>query len=200
MTISNRVLNSERAYVFPDALTASVSSFDDLLSREDLHLLYVSLASAPYRAWRIADPSKLNGNVSVPCDYLQAELDCNDFMGNKLYPLFREIAEHKLGVRRVKLSRVFANVFQYGDTVYPHEDYVEEGESVSILLFANEVWEKDWGGETYFYDGAVDAKYCIGVKPGRIIAFGSKNIHRPGVPSRTCREVRITLNVRFNTW
>ena len=32
MTISNRVLNSERAYVFPDALTASVSSFDDLLS------------------------------------------------------------------------------------------------------------------------------------------------------------------------
>lgn len=174
-----------------------VSIFDNVLDYDFLHKLYITACATPYRAWRITNPSKFNGPVSLPCDYLQCELDLKDFERHLAFKHFNQIAQNILKKDKPKLKRAFFNVFQYGDTTYPHKDYVEEEGSISILLFLNEKWEPEWEGELYFFEDNYEPTFCVKVKPNRIVAFDSDTVHRPGIPSRVCPDVRLTLNVRF---
>jgi len=174
-----------------------VSIYDDVLETELLHKLYITACASPFRAWRIADPSKFNGPVTLPCDYLQCELDLADFEEHLVFKSFFEKAQKILNKDNPKLKRAFFNVFQFGDTTYPHKDFVEEEGSISLLLFLNEEWEPEWEGELYFFEDNYEPTFCVKVKPNRIVAFDSDTIHRPGIPSRVCPDVRLTLNVRF---
>ena len=150
---------------------------------------------ADFRQWRIADHTMHGGIGAVPCDYLQVDLDPRDFVQSDLFPTLRSIARTHFSA--VHLERIFINAFQFGDMNYIHSDYISGRPGVSLVMFANSYWEKDWGGELFFYSQDREALCAVSPRPGRIVAFSNDVLHRPGIPNRIAPKPRVTLNVRF---
>ena len=69
------------------------------------------------------------------------------------------------------IDRVHLNNNFYSDMAYPHRDSIDGGESVTAILYANHRWDKDWGGETLFYDEFDEAVACVSPKSGRLVIF-----------------------------
>ena len=55
---------------------------------------------------------------------------------------------------------------------------------VTMLLYLNDEWERDWGGETLFIDGETDVGLCVRPKPGRVVLMDQDVLHRVSVPSK----------------
>lgn len=54
---------------------------------------------------------------------------------------------------------------------------------VTMLLYLNESWKRDWGGETLFLDGETDVGLCVSPKPGRVVLMDQDVLHRVSVTS-----------------
>lgn len=93
------------------------------------------------------------------------------------------------------LKRAHVNSSSYGDLQLPHRD--AEDAAVTLLCFANPVWDAAWMGETIFYDGQGEPLYAVRPRPGRVLAFRGDLVHRAGVPSRVCHEARLNLACKF---
>ncbi len=93
-----------------------------------------------------------------------------------------------------EMRRAFVNLNLHDDIQFIHDD----GEVWTVVLFTNAEWREDWGGELLFYDrhpqgGAL----AIAPKPGRMVIFDGVIPHRGGVPSKICREPRVTFVTKF---
>jgi SM-20-related protein len=94
-----------------------------------------------------------------------------------------------------QVSRIYANFNLHGDVQMAHDD----GDKWTILAFLNNEWNEDWGGEFLLYaDKTTDLSLAIPVKPGRVIVFDGKILHRGGVPNKLCFEPRITLAIKID--
>lgn len=172
---------------------------DHALSGSEFESVSTAVHAAQFAAWRISDSSGHGLSDVVPCDYLQADFDTHDFLDSAAHPVARSLAREYAGVQPLKLSRVFANAFHFGDATYAHGDEIEGLPGVSVIFFVNRQWEPDWGGELIFFDGNHEARACVTPQPGRAVIFSNNILHRPNLPSRICPELRLTLNVRFAT-
>ena len=94
------------------------------------------------------------------------------------------------------LKRAYCNVVTFGDVLLPHRDS-RNGRDVTALLFANDTWERAWGGETIFFNDGGDAVHAVSPRPGRMIAFRSIIEHRGVPPSRLCLGSRLTLVLKL---
>jgi Rps23 Pro-64 3,4-dihydroxylase Tpa1-like proline 4-hydroxylase len=94
----------------------------------------------------------------------------------------------------LKLERVHANSHLFGDHQHPHHDIVP---GVTALYFANPDWEKDWQGETIFYDAAGEPRHALAPLPGRLAVFEGGILHRGGVPARTSFGARYSVAFKF---
>ncbi|TAJ23976.1 MAG: hypothetical protein EPO67_24455 [Reyranella sp.] len=94
----------------------------------------------------------------------------------------------------LKLERVHANAHLFGDHQNPHHDIVP---GVTALYFANPDWEKDWQGETIFYDQAGEPRHAVAPLPGRLAVFEGGILHRGGVPARTSFGARTSVAFKF---
>ena len=104
----------------------------------------------------------------------------------------------------VDCSAILANAAAHGDTFKYHVDadpmsfppsswtrsfgeYFngEPGKPllVTLLVYINERWERDWGGETIFLDAATDVGICVRPKPGRAILMEQDVVHKVNPPS-----------------
>lgn len=54
---------------------------------------------------------------------------------------------------------------------------------VSVMLYANQVWEEDWHAETLFSDPATGVGAFTAAKPGRVVLLEQDVTHRIGAPS-----------------
>jgi len=95
----------------------------------------------------------------------------------------------------VKPGRVHLNCVQPGDPRYPHVDDTT-GRVIVAVYFANAEWRTEWAGELTFYEDG-EPVYAIRPKPGRILVFDGNVLHRGGVPSADCPEVRYALACKF---
>lgn len=96
--------------------------------------------------------------------------------------------------RAPRLERVHANSHLFGDHQHPHEDIVP---GVTALYFANPDWERDWQGETIFYDGDGEPRHALAPLPGRLAVFDAAILHRGGVPSRAYFGARLSVAFKF---
>jgi len=104
----------------------------------------------------------------------------------------------------VDCSAILANAAAHGDTFLYHVDadpvsfppsswtrsfgeYFngEPGKPllVTLLIYINDRWERDWGGETVFLDSATDTGICVRPKPGRAIVMEQDVVHKVNPPS-----------------
>lgn len=120
-------------------------------------------------------------------------LDPGFLADEPLFARFDAVVAHLFPEERHALYRAYVNCFVYGDMTYPHRDCPADRTDVTVLYYINSEWSRDWAGETLFYEEDGEPVLAVLPRPGRIAVFRGAIEHRSGVPSRDCREERLTL-------
>lgn len=92
-----------------------------------------------------------------------------------------------------RVLRVYCNHVSYGDMLYTHTDVHEGKEGLTALWYIAPEWNVEWGGETLFYNNAMDAEACVTPRPGRLVIFDGTIRHVGRPPNRICYAPRYTL-------
>ena len=78
----------------------------------------------------------------------------------------------------------YVNVLRHGNSPGIHVDAPHHVESnKTVLVYMNDVWHPEWGGETVFFDHELDAKYLVAPRPGRIVIFDGRIPHTGRTPT-----------------
>lgn len=93
--------------------------------------------------------------------------------------------------------RVYLNNNSYGDMSYVHCDSRPGDATITAILYPNRLWDKDWGGETLFYDLVGQSIACVLPRFGRLVVFDGEIEHKGAVPTRECYEERLTFVVKL---
>ncbi len=95
-----------------------------------------------------------------------------------------------------ELYRAYINMSHYGDVEYPHTDCAPDDDDITVLYYAHHQWNRDWGGETFFYQGQ-NVVAAISPIPGRFLIFPGAIDHVGSVPTRICKTPRFSLAMKY---
>jgi Rps23 Pro-64 3,4-dihydroxylase Tpa1-like proline 4-hydroxylase len=168
----------------------SLAVFDGLVSDDECKKYSATLS--------LADYTFLHSSRQDTVKYREwaASFSVEDFTKHALHSLALGKATEFSGIENLVCYDVFASASSFGDMSFVHHDSPDK-DTVSVLYYANNEWESEWGGETLFYSDEEEPLIAVGVKPGRLVVFGGQLKHRAGVPTKVCNEVRISLSMRF---
>ena len=181
VSVEARPLGTQRLFVVDGLFGADfVRVLHEILSRQSFSLSdYDTEATERIRHWK-------------------AEFAPEFFAANPVLRSWRDTVVAKavelFAGTALKLERVHANSHLFGDHQHPHHDIVP---GVTALYFANPDWERDWQGETIFYDLAGEPRHAVAPRPGRLAVFEGDILHRGGVPSRTSFAARYSVAFKF---
>ena len=92
----------------------------------------------------------------------------------------------------------YVNLGIRGDQHETHADYYWKDGGKTLLLYVNKEWNRNWGGETVFFDDAgEEIEYITPYIPGRIIIFDSDIPHLAKEQSSLGPSYRFTLAIKF---
>lgn len=111
----------------------------------------------------------------------------------------RAIAEKMFPGDVLHDQRAYVNSAIYGDSYYIHRDCPEHSNNVTVLYYANLIWQPDWGGETLFYKDDNDAVLAVSPRPGRVVVSRGAILHRATVPTQDCYEARLTIAYKLDS-
>ena len=118
---------------------------------------------------------------------------------NKFLQHLKHIAQELFPGEQLGDQRAYVNSSSYGDSYYVHRDCSEDEKHVTVLYYANLLWEPDWGGETIFFNDNHDAEIVVSPRPGRVVVARGAILHRGTVPTRSCYEERLTLAYKLTS-
>lgn len=93
--------------------------------------------------------------------------------------------------------RVYTNYASFGDTLLTHVDAASEIPELTALWYLCERWDREWGGETLFYDEAGDARIAVSPRPSRLLLFDGAIRHAGKAPNRNCPVARYTFAIKL---
>jgi SM-20-related protein len=126
--------------------------------------------------------------AGMPPSAASAEVPATPLMTEFMIRL-KEFAEEMFPGERFCAQRAYVNHSVYGDMYHMHRDL----SSVTVLYYANLEWETDWGGETIYFDDDNDAQIAVSPRPGRMVISRGAVLHRGSVPTRDCKQARLTI-------
>jgi SM-20-related protein len=132
--------------------------------------------------------------LGMPPSAASAEIPDTPLMAEFMARL-RRIAEEMFPPERFRPQRAYVNHSLYGDMYHMHRDQ----SAVTVLYYANLEWETDWGGETIYFDDNNDAQIVVSPRPGRLVVSRGAILHRGTVPTRDCREQRLTIALKLRS-
>jgi SM-20-related protein len=95
-------------------------------------------------------------------------------------------------------SRAYINLGIHSDPHKIHVDDFSSGSGKTVLIYLNRNWDRDWGGETLFYDdNREEIKYISPFIPGRIIVFDGSIPHSAKPQHFNAPPYRFTLALKF---
>ena len=101
---------------------------------------------------------------------------------------------------RRKLLRVYVNGYTYGTDAYYHMDdtwvnqkYGNNALTETAVVYLNDEWEADWGGETSLLDDNGDIEKSVLPKKNRVLIFNANKLHSARPLSRSCPALRKVL-------
>jgi len=111
---------------------------------------------------------------------------------NKIYEKVKELA----GPNFI-MWRYIINGQTWGQEGEAHTDFVgSTTNSETFILYLNEEWDPEWGGETIFYHPrTMDERGRVAVSPGKIISYDSRVKHRGSAP-KDKNILRVTLAIQ----
>lgn len=109
-----------------------------------------------------------------------------------------QVIQSKIGKR--SLLRAYVNGYTFGTDAFYHIDdkwiVDKHGPDVlteTIIVYLNQRWDKDWGGETSIVNSDGDIEYSVLPKANRVLIFDSTKYHSARPLSRICPELRSVL-------
>jgi SM-20-related protein len=162
--------------------------YDGFWDRKEQREFASFLTTAEYRR----DERVSRATSHVTHWVLNLELDGARPLTERLAPLLKK---HFGG--RFEATRFYCNHHQYGDMLFGHRDCPPGKNEVTALIYANERWEKDWGGETLFFNDDDDCVGAVTPRPGRLALFHGAIPHRASAPQRDSYVSRLTLAIKY---
>jgi len=98
-----------------------------------------------------------------------------------------------------RLDRSYVNQVRYGDMTYPHTDASRNSKNVTAIFYANEAWNRQFGGETNFYDFRGENLCAVLPRPGRLVLFHGSIEHNGSPPTRITTIPRYTVAFKFDS-
>ena len=94
--------------------------------------------------------------------------------------------------------RSYVNLGLHTDNHEVHADHYFDRAGKTLLYYVNETWNKDWGGETVFFDdNAQEIVYTSQFVPGRIVIFDANIPHSAKPQSIDGPSYRFTMAMKF---
>jgi SM-20-related protein len=93
--------------------------------------------------------------------------------------------------------RVYTNYATFGDTLLTHVDAASDLRELTALWYLCESWDREWGGETLFYEPDGDARLAVSPRPGRLLLFDGAIRHAGKPPNRNCPVARYTFAIKL---
>jgi SM-20-related protein len=98
-----------------------------------------------------------------------------------------------------RLERAYVNQVRYGDMTYPHTDASGKSRNVTAIFYANDSWNRQFGGETNFYDYRGENLCAVLPRPGRVVLFHGSIEHNGSPPTRITTLPRYTVVFKFDS-
>ena len=106
--------------------------------------------------------------------------------------LFIEGFKDQIG--NYKFEKNVINCSRPGETYYAHS----HGDEKVILYYPNYIWNREWGGETMFYDDyGNDLIFSCEYKPNRAVYFEGNVPHSVRAPTYIADQYRFTISLFF---
>lgn len=96
------------------------------------------------------------------------------------------------------LIRAYINAYTFGTDAYFHkdDDKLHDGKTVvskTAIVYLNNEWNPDWGGETTILGDDKEIEYSVFPKKNRVLFFDSQLVHSARPLSRSCPILRAVL-------
>lgn len=166
--------------------------FDEVLSKRDHETLARSLLVLPYRRTQV--DSKRTQDVYA---YYSAHFTLEAVTRLDLFGRIERMLSAAFPRERFVLDEVYVNRNSFGDMTHIHTDDSAASGAITAVYFAHDRWEREWGGETLFFDADHDATFAVSPTPRRAIVFRGSVLHRIGVPTRQCHVSRLSMAFKF---
>ena len=116
-----------------------------------------------------------------------------------IHPVWNKIYEkiQKLTGPNFVMWRYIINGQTWGQEGEAHTDFVgSETNTETFIIYLNEFWEPEWGGDTIFYHPrSMDERGRTPVDPGKLISYDSRVKHRGSAPTEK-NILRVTLAIQ----
>jgi SM-20-related protein len=142
---------------------------------------------------------KEKSRPDVPGVVAAADINSALLTKDPLFLRLRAVAERMFPGEVLRDMRAYVNNAVYGDSYFVHRDSPEDSKDVTVLYYANLIWQPDWGGETIFYNDDSDAVLAVSPRPGRLVVSRAAILHRGTVPTRVCYEERLTIAYKLGS-
>ena len=161
------------------------------MSEGDLTQYVEALARSPFTRTEFAKPETEEHRHWV------SELPMANLSQLPIWPTTeRALASARPG-ERYRPYRAYTNHTAFGEMLYSHCDCAPDQRELTALWFMSTHWEREWGGETMFFDGSGDAMFCVSPRPGRLVLFDGAIPHVGRPPSRICYAPRYTFAIKL---
>lgn len=173
-----------------------IQQIDDFLTPSDIHPVTELIKVKGYTyGW----PSGTNDpfshwNLTFAGKDPKSRLDVEQFLPDPVLALWQKIKQSYL--QNFTVIRAYSNAYTYGTEGYIHTDSTNEND-LTVLVYLNTTWDRNWAGETVFFNGD-DIVRAVLPKLGRMIIFPATMDHVARSVARSCAVDRqiLTFKVR----
>ena len=167
-----------------------IAQYEDFLPHEMFHEVQHRLLRPQWGVQKSRNDYKAH-KIFWVMNLLDDEFFCNDVF---------QLIKNKIG-DHYKIVNVHANAQSFGLDGVPHVDFDDHG-ALSFLIYVNDSWDIQWGGETYFLDRfsiqgretEISKKiHTILPVPNRAVCFPSNMFHFGSSPKRDFYGLRYTV-------
>jgi hypothetical protein len=168
--------------------------YDNVFTYQENLEIYQFICQQPYVRSNIDNTFDNNKDVNIKWSCLLRESNqISDLLNSKYFNLDR------LKNRKVEIFRQYVN-FSMSNTVdMIHVDSPTNSVNAYTLVhYGNFIWNKNWHGETVFYNSNSDEiMFSVMPKPGRIVFFDSNIPHCARPPSSLSEYSRYTIATKL---
>ena len=165
--------------------------FDGLVPVEEAARYFRAITQASFTRTEKARPD------SVEYRHWVCEMPLENLPRTSLWLATEQAVQSLQLPQRYLPYRVYTNFASFGDILLTHVDAFPNTRELTALWFLCESWDREWGGETLFYDDAGDAQIAVSPRPGRLVLFDGAVRHAGKPPNRNCPIGRYTFAIKL---
>lgn len=172
----------------------TVCVYDNVLTHPETVEIYQEISQLPYIRSNLDDNFSNNLDIDIKWSCL---IESNSHTFKMLSLKYNMLPN--IFINKCQILRQYVN-YSTSETVDKiHTDtYSYVKNALTIIYYANTHWNKNWHGETVFYnDIENEILLSIMIKPGRIVVFDSTIPHCARPPSKIAKYPRYTIATKI---